>query len=54
VEIAEYCSGPTGNFENLHFADLRTGFVWRSIQWLGPQQGLLDLQIVLPYTGRRG
>jgi len=54
VEISEYCSGPTGNFENLHFADLRTGFVWRSIQWLGPQQGLLDLQIVLPYTGRRG
>lgn len=54
VEIAEYCSGPTGSFENLHFADLRSGFVWRSIQWLGPQQGLLDLQIVLPYTGPRG
>jgi hypothetical protein len=54
VEISEYCAGPSGEFENLHFADLSTGFVWRSIQWLGPQQGLLDLQIVLPYTGRRG
>ena len=54
VEITEYCSGPTGEFENLYFADLRTGFVWRSIQWLGPQQGLLDTQVVIPYTGRRG
>ena len=54
VQISEYCSGPTGEFENLHFADLRTGFVWRSIQWLGPQQGLLDVEIVHPYTGRRG
>lgn len=53
VEIAEYCSGPTGEFENLYFADLRSGFVWRSIQWLGPQQGHLDVEIVLPYTGRR-
>ncbi len=53
VEIREYCTGPTGEFENLYFADLRTGFVWRSIQWLGPLQGHLDTQIVLPYTGRR-
>jgi hypothetical protein len=53
VEVSEYCSGPTGEFENLYFADIRDGFVWRSIQWLGPQQGLLDVEIVLPYTGRR-
>lgn len=54
VEISEYCTGPTGEFENLYFADLRTGFVWRSIQWLGHKQGHLDMQVVLPYTGRRG
>lgn len=54
VEISEYCEGPAGNFENLHLADAATGFVWRSIQWTGPKQGLVDVEIVLPYTGRRG
>lgn len=53
VEVSEYCSGPTGEFESLHFADINTGFVWRSLQWTGPRQGLLDLEIVLPFTGRR-
>jgi len=54
VEISEHCQSPTRSFENLHLADPRTGFVWRSIQWLGPQQGMIDLEMVLPYTGRRG
>lgn len=53
VEISEYCSGPAGDFENLHLVDIETGFVWRSLQWTGPRQGLLDLEIVLPFTGRR-
>ena len=52
VEFSEYCDGPAGSFENLHFADAATGFVWRSLQWLGPRQGLIDLEIVEPYTGR--
>ena len=51
VEISEYCDGATGSFENLHLSDVSTGAVWRSLQWLGPQQGLIDLEIVLPYTG---
>ncbi len=50
-EVAEYCVGETEIFENLHFADVTSGFVWRSLQWLGPRQGLIDLEIVLPYTG---
>jgi len=53
VEIAETCVGETRSFENLHFADAATGFVWRSLQWLGPQQGLIDLELVEPYSGRR-
>lgn len=52
VEISEYCSGPAGSFENLHLVDA-SGAVWRSLQWLGPRQGLVDVEIVLPYTGRR-
>ncbi|TPE52625.1 YjbF family lipoprotein [Amaricoccus solimangrovi] len=50
-EVSEYCEGPTGSFEQLHFADLATGFVWRTLSWLGPRQGLIDIEIVLPYTG---
>jgi hypothetical protein len=53
VEIAEICEGPAGRFENLHLADVETGFVWRSLQWLGTGQGLVDLEVVLPFTGRR-
>lgn len=53
VEVAEICDGPAGRFENLHLADVETGFVWRSLQWLGTDQGLVDLEVVLPFTGRR-
>ena len=53
VVVSETCTGESGSFENLHLADVRTGFVWRSLQWLGPQQGLVDLRVVVPYTGRR-
>ena len=52
IEMSETCSNAEGSFENLHFADAATGQVWRSLQWTGPQQGLVDLEIVLPYTGR--
>lgn len=51
VEISEYCEGPTGSFEQLHFADASTGFVWRSLTWTGLSQGLVDIEVVLPYTG---
>jgi hypothetical protein len=48
VEFAEICTGPSGTFENLHFADASTGFVWRSLQWTGPRMELLDLQVLEP------
>lgn len=53
VEIAEICTNDHLSFENLHLADVNTGMVWRSIQWLGPQQGVIDIEVVVPYTGRR-
>lgn len=53
IEVTEVCTNAERSFENLLFADVETGFVWRSIQWLGPEQGLVDLEIVLPFTGRR-
>lgn len=51
IEVSEYCEGPSGSFENLHLADAASGRVWRSLQWTGPRQGLIDVEIVLPYTG---
>jgi hypothetical protein len=51
VQITEYCDGEYGRFENLHFAELGTGFVRRSLQWVGPEMDLIDLQVVEPYTG---
>jgi hypothetical protein len=51
VEFAEICAGPAGSFENLHFADAQSGFVWRTLQWTGPEMELLDVQLVEPYTG---
>jgi hypothetical protein len=51
VEMSETCTGPAGTFENLHFADAATGFVWRSLQWTGPTMPLMDVQVIEPYTG---
>ena len=51
TQVSEYCDGPSGSFEQLHFADISTGFVWRTLSWLGPRQGLVDIEVVLPYTG---
>jgi hypothetical protein len=51
VEITEVCTGAGGSFENLHLADPSTGTIWRTIQWTGPKQGQIDVEIVEPYTG---
>lgn len=51
VEVIETCTGKDGTFQNQHFADSVTGFVWQSWQWLGPKQGVLEMSVVLPYTG---
>lgn len=52
IEFPETCTGPTGSFENLHFADANTGFVWRTLQWTGPEMPILDIQVIEPFTGR--
>lgn len=51
VEITETCKNQDITFENVYFADQKTGFVWRSKQWLGVGQGWVDLEIIEPYTG---
>ena len=50
VQIPEICTGPSGQFENLHFVD-SSGAIWRSLQWVGPKMALVDMQVLEPYTG---
>ncbi|MEM7614297.1 MAG: YjbF family lipoprotein [Pseudomonadota bacterium] len=50
-QIVETCVGDGIRFDNDLFADVETGFVWRSLQWVGPQQGRLDIEVVAPIGG---
>lgn len=50
LEITETCTGLDGRFENLHFVDPTSGAVRRSLQWIGPKMGHIDMQVLEPYT----
>jgi len=49
TQVAEFCEGDA-EFQNLHLVGEETGRVWRSLQWLGPEQGTIDLEVIEPYT----
>ena len=49
LRIIEDCTGDV-SFRNEHFADTSTGLVWKSQQWLGPNQGALALEVLEPLT----
>ncbi|WP_233417023.1 YjbF family lipoprotein [Halovulum marinum] len=51
IQVEERCAGGGVAFSNYHLADARSGFVWRSLQWLGPEQGFIDLEVLEPFTG---
>ncbi|NNU79399.1 hypothetical protein HMH01_03010 [Halovulum dunhuangense] len=46
TQVEEICEGDGLSFTNYHFAESETGFIRRSLQWLGPDQGLIDLEIL--------
>jgi len=50
LAISETCTGAAGSLENLHFVDASSGSVRRSLQWIGPKMGHLDMQVLEPYT----
>ncbi len=43
------CSGDGVSFTNIHFVQA-DGQVLRSAQWLGPDQGMVEIDILEPYT----
>lgn len=56
TQVEESCAGTDVDgtdiaFTNYHFVDSRSGMIWRSMQWLGPQQGFLDIEILEPFDG---
>lgn len=48
--MAEACKGDGVEFRAFHLVD-KAGQIWKSQQWLGPDQGLIDLDVIEPYTG---
>lgn len=49
VEIAETCTNGTIRFENRHWVDPATGFVWKSTQWIGPRLSPVTFEVVNPH-----
>lgn len=47
--VQEFCTGDA-SFTNQHLVDIESGFVWRSRQWMGAGQGLIDLEVIEPVT----
>ncbi|MFQ5623785.1 MAG: YjbF family lipoprotein [Paracoccaceae bacterium] len=52
VRFTERCTNGRAAFENIHFADAKTGFVWRSRQWVSPRLPQIDFDVLEPLTGR--
>ena len=47
VAVVETCQTDTGiDFNNIHYLDAGSGRLWRSIQWTGPVQGNLQIDVI--------
>lgn len=49
VEVIETCTDGRLSFENRHWAERDTGFVWKSTQWIGPRLSPVTIEIINPY-----
>ena len=50
VRIAETCTNRARRVVNLYWVEDSTGFIWKSQQWVSPQQPLLTVEVIRPYT----
>lgn len=50
IGFAETCAGDAGQFTNLYAADIRTGRVWQSKQYVGSQMPAILLDVLEPLT----
>ena len=51
VRIAETCTNARRQVVNTYWVEEDTGFIWKSIQWLGPSLGQVTIEIIRPYSG---
>jgi len=50
IEVEETCRSPYRTIANRYWADEETGFVWKSVQWFGPERGSLEISILTPFA----
>lgn len=49
VRVNETCSNGKSSFTNTYWVEPETGFIWKSVQWIGPRQPeLFTLEIIRP------
>ncbi|MEL6476217.1 MAG: YjbF family lipoprotein [Pseudomonadota bacterium] len=50
VRIAETCTNRARQVVNQHWVAPETGFIWKTTQWVSPQQPPLTVEIIRPYS----
>lgn len=51
TRIEETCTNPRRTFRNTYWAEPDTGFIWKSVQWIGPQTEPLTVEVIRPFEG---
>ena len=49
VRVVETCRNPTRSFVNTHWVDAGNGFIWKTMQWVGPRLEPMTVEVVRPY-----
>ena len=50
IEVEETCRSPYRTVIHRYWAEEDTGFVWRSVQWYGPERGYLEISVLTPFA----
>ncbi len=51
VRVGETCTNAARQVTNTYWVEEDTGFIWKSVQWLGPELGQATVEIIRPYGG---
>lgn len=49
VRVSETCTNPARRFVNTYWVDPGNGFIWKSVQWVGPRIPEMTVEIVRPF-----
>ena len=51
MRVNEVCTNARRQVTNAYWIDENTGFIWKSVQWLGPKIGHVLIEVIRPYAG---